>query len=66
MAPLPTVHLRLSLRAFVQTAVDFTGPFITKQGRGKARCKHYLCVFTCLATRAVHLEAAYGLDSDSF
>ena len=33
MAPLPTIHLRPSLRAF--------RPFITKQGRGKARCKRY-------------------------
>ena len=66
MAPLPTICLKLSLRAFVQTAVDFAGPFITKQGRGKSRCKCYLCLFTCLATRAVYLEMAYGLDSDSF
>ena len=61
MAPLSTFHLRPSLRAFVRTAVDFAGPFITKQGRGKSRCKCYLCLFTCLATRAVHLEM-----SDSF
>ena len=66
MAPLPTFRLRPSLRAFVRTAVDFAGPFITKQGRGKSRCKRYLCLFTCLATRAIHLEMAYGLDSDSF
>ena len=66
MAPLPTIHFKPSLKAFVQTVVDFAGPLITKQGRGKSRCKHYLCLFTCLATRAVHLEMAYGLDSDSF
>ena len=66
MAPLPINRLKPSLRAFVRTAVDFAGPFITRQGRGKSRCKRYLCMFTCLATRAVHLEMAYGLDTDSF
>ena len=66
MAPLPTSRLKPSLRAFVRSAVDFAGPFITVQGRGKRREKRYLCLFTCLATRAVHLEMAYRLDTDSF
>ena len=66
MAPLPISRLKMSLRAFTRTAVDFGGPFITVQGRGKRRAKRYLCLFTCLATRAVHLEIAFGLDTDSF
>ena len=65
MAPLPSSHLK-SLRTFTRTAVDFGGPFLTAQGRGKPRCKGYLCLFTCLASRAVHLEMAYGLETDSF
>ena len=66
MAPLPTSRLKSSLRAFVRSAVDFADPFITVQGQGKRREKRHLCLFTCLATRAVHLEMAYGLDTDSF
>ena len=66
MAPLPQIRLRLSLRPFAQTAVDFGGPFVTIQGRRSRRQKRYLCLFTCLATRAVHLEMAFGLDTDSF
>ena len=66
MAPLPLARLQTSLKAFTRTAVDFGGPFITIQGRGKRREKRYLCLFTCLATRAVHLEIAFGLDKDSF
>ena len=66
MAPLPINRLKPSLKAFTRTAVDFGGPFFTIQGRGKCRGKRYLCLFTCLATRAVHLEMAYGLDTDSF
>lgn len=28
--------------------------------------EEYLCLFTCPATRGVHLEIAFGSDSDSF
>ncbi|XP_078360400.1 uncharacterized protein LOC144644752 [Oculina patagonica] len=66
MAPLPELRTRKSLRAFSHISVDFGGPFMTKQGRGKTRQKRYLCLFTCLETRAVHLEVAYSLDTDSF
>ena len=66
MAPLPLARLETSMRAFTKTAVDFAGPFVTVQGRGKRRQKRYLCLFTCMTTRAVHLELAYGLDTDSF
>jgi len=63
MAPLPMHRMTTSLRAFTKTAVDFGGPFTT---RGKSRQKRYLCLFTYLQSRAVHIEMAYGLDVDSF
>ncbi|XP_071118413.1 uncharacterized protein [Haliotis cracherodii] len=66
MAPLPEMRLTPSLRAFTQAGLDFAGPFFTVQGRGKARQKRYLCLFTCLASRAVHLEIAHGMDTNSF
>jgi len=68
MAPLQSSRVTMpdSLRAFTDTAVDFAGPFSTIQGRGRIRTKRYLCLFTCVAARAVHLEMAYGLDTDSF
>ena len=66
MAPLPDVRVSLPLQAFSKIAVDFGGPFTTIQGRGKKRVKRYMCLFTCLLTRAVHIEMAYGLDTDSF
>ena len=66
MSPIPLCRLATSIRAFMREAVEFAGPYITIQGRGKSRCKCYLCLFTCLASRVIYLEVAYGLDSDSF
>ena len=65
-APLPKSRLQSSLRAFEKVGVDYGGPFLTKQGRGRTRAKRYLCLFTCLTTRALHLEMSYSLDTDSF
>jgi hypothetical protein len=66
MSPLPHSRLDTTMRAFNKCGLDFAGPFETKMGRGKTRNKRYLCLFTCMATRAVHLEMAYGLDTTSF
>lgn len=64
MAPLPVIKYDLgSLKAFEIVAIDFAVPFYTKQGRGKAQTKRYLCLCTCLVTRAVHLEIAFSLDT---
>ena len=66
MSSLPKYRLGKSLRAFSKIGVDYAGPFLTKQGRGRVRQKRWLCLFTCLEIRAVHLEVAYGLDTFSF
>ena len=66
MAPLPSIRVCLPLGAFARVAVDYAGPFITIQGRGKRQVKRYLCLFICLTSRAVHLEMAYSLDVNSF
>ena len=66
MGPLPRIRTRFTYRAFDQTAVDYVGPFSTVQGRGKQLQNRWFCLFTCLATRAVHLELAWGLDTGSF
>ena len=33
---------------------------------GRSRPKRWISLFTCLATRAIHLEVVAGLDTDSF
>lgn len=66
MAPLPAIRLRFIFRPFDQCAVDYAEPFETFQERGIKRWKRYLCLFTCLQTRAIHLETAWALDTNSF
>ena len=39
MSLLPQIRLALPLRIFSRCAVDFGGPFLTKQGRKKKRAK---------------------------
>ena len=66
MVPLPKTRFSPPFQAFSRVSIDYGGPFITIQGRGKRREKRWLCLFTCLLSRAVHLEMAFGLDTDSF
>ena len=66
LAPLPKVRLRFTYRPFDQSVVHYAGPFITVQGRGRQRQKRLLCLFTCLATSAIHLEMPWALETKSF
>ena len=66
MAPRSQSRLRFTYRTFDQAAVNYAGLFKTIQRRGKSGQKCQLCLFTCMYTRAVHLEVAWGLDTDSF
>ena len=45
--------------------VDFFGPFAIKAS-DDLYPERYACIFNCLTTRAVHLEPAYHLSTDSF
>ena len=53
------------MRAFAKCCVDYAGPFITKITR-RVSAKRYLCLFTCSATRAVHLGTACSLSTTDF
>ena len=44
MAPLLRSRVTSTLRAFERVGVDFGGPYLTKQGRGKSRAKRYICL----------------------
>lgn len=49
---------------FSYTGVDYFGPYVVKNGRKEV--KRYGAMFTCLASRAVHIEISNSLDTDSF
>ena len=64
MAPLPLARIESRNRPFTNTAVDYFGPILVRQGRNNL--KRYGCIFLCLATRAIHLEVAEDLSAESF
>jgi len=67
MAPLPSFRVPTgSLSPFSTTTLDAAGPFLIRQGRGKARLKRHLLIFTCATVRAVHIEVMYGVHTDDF
>ena len=66
MAPLPQIRLQMTTKPFANCAVDFGGPCLSMQGRGRPRAKRYLCLFMCLQTHCCHLEMATSLETDAF
>ena len=64
MADLPADRVQQGDHPWASTGVDLFGPFYTKQGRSQV--KRYGVIFTCLTIRAVHLEVAHSLSTDSF
>ena len=63
MADLPADRLTPT-PPFTYCAVDYFGPWYVKEGRKEL--KRYGVLFTCLVTRAIHLEVANSLETDSY
>ncbi|XP_043956787.1 uncharacterized protein LOC122822295 [Gambusia affinis] len=63
MSDLPQDRVLPDSPPFTNTGVDFFGPIEIK--RGRSNVKRYGVLFTCLAIRAVHIEVAHSLDTDS-
>ena len=63
MADLPEDRLEPS-PPFTFSAVDYFGPWFVKEGR--KQLKRYGVLFTCLCSRAIHLEVSNTLSTDSF
>ena len=63
MADLPPDRLQDS-PPFTYCGVDCFGPWHVKVGRKDI--KRYGVLFTCMTSRAIHLEVAHSLEADSF
>ncbi len=64
MSDLPHCGVDDTLPPFSYTGIDYFGPFLIKDSRKEV--ERYKVIFTCLVSRAVHLEIANSLDTDSF
>ena len=63
MADLPANRLTPG-PPFTYVGVDYFGPFVVKEGRKEL--KRYGAIFTCLVSRAIHIETSISLETDSF
>ena len=63
MSDLPPERLTPS-PPFTYTGMDVFGPFYIKEGRKEL--KRWGLIFTCLASRAIHLETLNAMTTDSF
>lgn len=64
MGDLPEGRISANQPPFTTTGVDLFGPFYTR--KASSQVKNYGAMFTCLTLRAVHVEIAGSLSTDSF
>ncbi|XP_063543228.1 uncharacterized protein LOC134751714 [Cydia strobilella] len=67
MGQLPSPRVNIA-RPFVHSGVDYAGPINIRvsKGRGNKSYKGYICLFVCMATKAVHIEAVSDLSTAGF
>nr|XP_036677971.1 uncharacterized protein LOC118879094 [Drosophila suzukii] len=63
MGPLPEDRLEAGGWPFKYTGLDYFGPLLVTVSRHRE--KRWVALFTCLTTRAIHLEMAHDLSTDS-
>ena len=65
MAPLPDSRLQTDV-PWACVGVDFTGAFPIRQNEAGQHKKMYVCLFTCMSSRAVHFECTDNLTTETF
>ena len=63
MADLPSERLRFQSPPFTNVGLDYFGPFYVTIRRSSE--KRWGFLFTCLTTRAVHVEIAHSMDANT-
>ena len=66
LSPLPIVRIKPA-PAWNSISIDYCGPFVIRGDVNKrARGKAYMVLFSCLVSRAVHVDVAASYDSNEF
>ena len=63
MSPLPGKRIR-EATPFSRTGLDYLGPLLIRTNNGTQ--KVWVCLFTCLVIRAVHLELVLDMTTEEF
>lgn len=68
MSQLPSERVNLAEKPFTNASVDYTGAIYYKiaKGRGQKSRKAYICIFVCMATKAMHIELVSDLTAESY
>ncbi|XP_052755355.1 uncharacterized protein LOC128201692 [Galleria mellonella] len=67
MGDLPAERLEPGF-PFMRSGVDYAGPvmILNRRTRGATLSKGYICLFTCLCTRSIHLELVTSLSTNDY
>ena len=63
-APLLPIARLAAQRPFAVCGVDYSGPHFIKQGR--SRVKIWIALFSCMVSRAIHIETVPDLSAETF
>ena len=63
-APYPDYMISCENQPFTYVGIDYLGPLIVRMD--KSYMKNWVCLFTCINIRAIHLEVVEDMTTESF